>query len=322
MTGHLWCMDEFPVSPRDITLRRELIEAGWTDRDIYRQVRAGLLTKVRYGAYVRSELVEGLDDVGLMRVRSRAVLRTAHRSSVLSAQCSLGEYGVPLWGLDLDDTHLTRTDGRAGRRECGVVHHRGKLSDDEWTTRDGVRLVLPARAAIEIVTAHSSEVGLVAVCGVLNLRLASLTDIRDAASRASRWPNSLSTRLVLARADKRLSSVAEVRTWHLFHEHRITRPEPQVEVHDDRGNLLGRVDFAWRANGVFLEFDGRIKYERYRRPGETLEEFLLREKRREEQICTATGWVCIRVTWADLARPHVLARRIRKLLDSRRAPAA
>lgn len=315
-------MDEFPVSPRDITLRRELIEAGWTDRDIHRQVRAGVLTKIRYGAYVCSELVAGLDDVGRMRLRSRAVLRTAHESSVLSAQCALGEYDVPLWSVDLADTHLTRTDGRAGRREAGVVHHRGKLRGDEWTTRDGVRLVLPARAAIEVVTAHPPEVGLVAVCGVLNRRLATLAEVREAAARAARWPNSLSTRLVLARADRRFESVAEVRTWHFFHEQRITRPEPQVEVHDDRGHLLARVDFAWREHGVFLEFDGRIKYERYRRPGETLDEFLLREKRREEQICSATGWVCIRITWADLERPHVLARRIRKLLDSRRAPAA
>ena len=55
------------------------------------------------------------------RVRARAVLRTAHSSSVLSAQCSLGEYGVPLWGLDLEETHLTRTDGQPGRREAGVV---------------------------------------------------------------------------------------------------------------------------------------------------------------------------------------------------------
>ena len=315
-------MDEFPVSPSDITLRRELIEAGWTDRDIYRQVKAGILTRVRYGAYVRSELVDGLDDVGLMRVRSRAVLRTAHESSVLSAQSSLGEYGVPLWGVDLAETHLTRTDGRAGRREAGVVHHRGRLRQDEWTTRDGVRLVLPARAAIEVVTSHPPEVGLVAVCGVLNGRRASITQVRTAAQRAARWPNSLNTRLVLARADSRLESVAEIRTWHFFHQHRLLRPEPQVEVHDDHGRLLGRVDFAWREHGVFLEFDGRIKYERYRRPGETLDEFLMREKRREVDICSATGWVCIRITWADLERPHVLARRIRKLLDSRRAPAA
>ena len=44
----------------------------------------------------------------------------------------------------------------------------------------------------------------------------------------------------------------------------------------------------------------------------------MREKKREELICQLTGWVCIRVTWADLATPELLARRVRKLLESRR----
>ena len=69
---------------------------------------------------------------------------------------------------------------------------------------------------------------------------------------------------------------------------------------------------------MFLEFDGRIKYERLRREGETLEDVILREKRREERICLQTGWVCIRITWEDLARPAVTARRIRAILQSRR----
>jgi hypothetical protein len=314
--------DTFPVTPDDITLRRELVAAGWTDRDIARQVRRGTLTKVRYGAYVRSELVQDLDPVGMMRVRSRAVLRTAHPESVLGQQCALAEYAVPLWGVDLTTTHVTRTDGRAGRREAGVAHHRGRLSDEEWTTREGVRLVRPARAAIEVVTTHPPEVGLVVVSGVLHLGLASRKELHDAAARASRWPNSLNVRLVLARADARLTSVAEARTWHLFHQHHVPRPEMQVEVHDDDRALLGIVDFLWRSRRVFLEFDGRIKYEHFRRPGETLEQYLLREKRREELICQVTGWVCIRITWADLERPVVTARRIRKLLDSRRDPAA
>ena len=43
----------------------------------------------------------------------------------------------------------------------------------------------------------------------------------------------------------------------------------------------------------------------------------MREKRREEQICVEKGWICIRITWADLQRPAVLARRIRKALESR-----
>ena len=69
---------------------------------------------------------------------------------------------------------------------------------------------------------------------------------------------------------------------------------------------------------MFVEFDGREKYWKHRREGESLEDYLVREKRREELICQLTGWVCIRITWADLAAPDLLARRVRKLLESRR----
>ena len=111
--------------------------------------------------------------------------------------------------------------------------------------------------------------------------------------------------------------MAESRAFHLFWREHIPRPEPQVEVYDELGRLVGRVDFAWAQYGVFGEIDGRLKYLTMRREGETLDEFLLREKRREELICALTGWVCIRITWEDLARPHLLARRIRKILESR-----
>jgi hypothetical protein len=312
-------MAEFQLSPTDVLLRRELIAEGFTDRDIRAQVRSGALSRLRYGAYARSELVHELDGVEMMRARARAVLRTAHGSAVLSHQNGLAEHGVPLWGVALDETHLTRTDGRAGRREAGVVHHRAVLDPQWWSVQHGVPVVHPARAAIEVATAHGPEAGLVAACGVLHRELATLAELHDAAAAARHWPGSLGTRLVLARADSRLTNVAEARTWHLFFEQRIPRPEPQVHVHDEHGNLLGIVDFLWRGLGVFLEFDGRIKYEQHRRPGESLADYLMREKRREEQICVHKGWICIRVTWADLERPVVLARRIMQALDSRRA---
>lgn len=168
-------------------------------------------------------------------------------------------------------------------------------------------------------TTYGAEAGLVAACGVLHRELATLEELHEVARSARRWPGSLGTRLVLARADDRVTNVAEARTWHLFFEQRIPRPEPQVEVFDDDGNLLGIVDFLWARLGVFLEFDGRIKYEKHRRPGESLADYLMREKRREEQICMNKQWICIRITWADLQRPEVLARRICKVLDSRRA---
>lgn len=310
-------MADFQLSLADVVLRRELIAEGFTDRDIRAQVRTGALTKLRYGAYAPTDLVKELDEVGIMRARARAVLRTAHESAVLSHQNALAESGVALWGVPLDETHLTRTDGRAGRREAGVVHHRATLGKRWWAVRDGVPTAHPARAAIEVTTAYGAEAGLVAACGVLHRELATVADLHEVAAAARHWPGSLGTRLVLARADSRITNVAEARTWHLFFEQRIPRPQPQVEVFDDAGNLLGIVDFLWAQLGVFLEFDGRIKYERHRKPGESLSDYLMREKRREEQICIRKGWICIRITWADLQRPAVLARRIMKALESR-----
>ena len=87
---------------------------------------------------------------------------------------------------------------------------------------------------------------------------------------------------------------------------------------DEAGRLFARLDFSWPDFGVFLEFDGKEKYERFRRENETLEEFLMREKKREERICQLTGWVCIRITWADLENPERTAQRIRRILESRR----
>ncbi|KQW47543.1 hypothetical protein ASC77_13915 [Nocardioides sp. Root1257] len=65
---------------------------------------------------------------------------------------------------------------------------------------------------------------------------------------------------------------------------------------------------------MFLEFDGKEKYLRHRRPGESVVDAVLREKRREERICGITGWRCIRITWADLFEPERTAARIRATL--------
>ena len=35
--------------------------------------------------------------------------------------------------------------------------------------------------------------------------------------------------------------------------------------------MIHRVDLAWPEYGVFLEFDGRVKYEKYLREGERAE---------------------------------------------------
>jgi hypothetical protein len=79
------------------------------------------------------------------------------------------------------------------------------------------------------------------------------------------------------------------------------------------GELVAIVDFAWPELGVFLEFDGKIKYQKLLRAGESPTDVVVREKRREELICRLTGWRCIRIVWADLYRPELTAAAIRAL---------
>lgn len=305
-----------------VVLRRELLAEDYTDYTIRALVRSGALVRVRRGAYVDGDLWASLDASDRHRVLVRAVLKTAHPTAVVTHISAAIEHGAPVWGVRLDEVHITRSDGRAGRREAGVVQHRGELDEADIEDLNAIKVSSAARAAIEVCTITTVERALVIVNGLLHRGNVSTSEIVSLAKRLDHWPGSLSTNVVLRLADGRMESVAETRTDFLCWSQRLPRPAAQVGVHDESGHEFARVDFVWIESGVFLEFDGRIKYEKYRRAGETLEQFLMREKRREERICQLTGWVCIRITWADLEYPAATASRIRNLLASRRPAGA
>ena len=97
--------------------------------------------------------------------------------------------------------------------------------------------------------------------------------------------------------------MGEGRSWHLFWAAGSAGAGPPV------GDLPPGRTACWHASTsrgpkarLFCEFDGRIKYTGLRRPNETIEEAVLREKRREEAILELTGWRIIRLTWEDLAQ--------------------
>jgi hypothetical protein len=301
-----------------VFLRRDALAAGCDDKTLARMVRAGLLHRIRRGAYIDASVWAGLDAVGRHRMTARAVLRTAHPSAVLTHVSALVEQGVPVWNVDLGEIHLTRTDARSGRREAGVVHHRGALLPEEVLTCHGVQVSMPARAIIELSTMAGVESVLVSSNWLLHRGATTREELARVAKAFECWPGSLRSDLAVRLSDGRCAWPGEARTSYLIWRHHLPRPVPQYEVHDEGGNVVALLDFAFPEYGVFLEFDGAIKYERLRRRGETVEDVIRREKRREELVCLLTGWICIRVTWEDLARPQATAARIRRLLDTRR----
>lgn len=306
---------------RDLTgvvrLRRDLLADGYTDQQIRGLVKAGALHRIRRGAYVNAQLWNDSSGEDQHRIRCRAVLRAGHPLMVLTHVSAAIERGVPVWSIGLDEVHTTRMDAKSSRREAGVIHHVGALTDKDVEVVNGVRVSRTARTVIEVSATNGLEATLVVANATLSMGLVTEEELRAEAHALRYWPETLGNHVLLHLVDGRMGSVAESRTDFLFWSQHVPRPEAQVEVRDEFNDLLGIVDFLWRDFGVFLEFDGKIKYEQFRRPGETLDEYLRREKLREERICQATGWVCIRISWADLATPASTARRIRRLLESR-----
>jgi hypothetical protein len=300
-----------------VTLRRDLIRDGLTDDAIATLVRRGELHRVRQGAYVDARWWGGLSERDRHRVLMRAVLRRGHPGSVASHVSSAIEHGAEPWGIDLAQIDITRLDGKNGRREAGIRHHRGRLDVTEVVWVNGVPVTPAARAAVEVTTVLPVEPALVLVNGLLHSGATTPAEVDAEVERLREWPGTLHTRLVQSLSDPRVQSVAESRTLYLCWSQHLPRPEPQVPIVDEWGQVFAYADFAWKSRGVFLEFDGRIKYERFRRKGESLEDYVLREKRREELICQVTGWVCIRITWQDLAHPRRTAQRIMRILASR-----
>jgi hypothetical protein len=304
-----------------VFLTRDLLADGYDDKTIARMVRQGHWHRIRRGAFVLGETWRAMDEVGRHRLRARAVLRTAHPAAVLSHVSAVLEHGAPVWGVDLDDVHVTRHDGKSGRREAGVAHHRGALPPELIHTAHDVPVTSPARALLELTTITSVESSLVSTNAQLDRGKVSHSELEAMLPSMQHWPDSLRTDLVVRLADHRCAWPGEARMSHLIWREHLPRPKPQFEVHDERGNLVAILDFAWPELGAFGEFDGRIKYERLRRAGESLEDVVLREKRRQELVTLLTGWVCIRVTWEDLDRPATTARRIRNVLLNRPVPA-
>ncbi len=304
-------MTEF-TDPLDgpVWLRSELNEDGLTDRQIARLVRTGVLRRLRRGAYALADTFEAADAAGRHALLARAVVRQAGTDVVLSHVSAVPFHDGPMWGCPTEVVHITRPDHRAGRAEAGVRQHRGRVCDGDVVSRHRLSVMSATRTALDVTTCLSTEAGLVVVNDFLHRDLTTLHDLDCRYALMRRDPHTLRTDLVLRLADPRLESVGETRSFWMMYRHGLPAPVPQYEVRDNTGQVFARLDFAWPELGVWLEFDGREKYVKFLREGESVVDAVLREKQRESRISEITGWRCIRITWADLEQPRAAVARI------------
>jgi hypothetical protein len=186
-----------------VTLRKEAIASGLTDRDIARLVRDGDWHRIRHGAYCLGSLWQSLDPGGRHMMLARAVVRQARTEVVLSHISAVPEYGGPVAGLALEEVHETRLDQRAGRAEAGVRQHQGVLRPDDVVALRDVVVTSAARTAIDITTVAGVEEAVAVVDHLVREGATSIERVRARYASMVKHPFTGRTEVVLRRVERR-----------------------------------------------------------------------------------------------------------------------
>ena len=300
------------MTPSGILLRRDAVAAGYDDNSLGRLLRGKTLVRMRQGAYADAGIWTAAGAGARHGLLCEAVQRQYDDDIVLSHDSASIRLGGPSYGLDLSQVHLTHLFGRGGRRNvAGVIHHEGvcRLLD---VTRDELGwCTAAARTVLDVAILRGTEAGLVAADDFVHRGMTSIEELWQIYEYVSGWPGALALRLVLQRCDGKAESVGETLGRELFRKQRLPPPISQFEVFRADGSLAGRTDWGWPEHGLLGEFDGKVMYHRFRREGETIEQAVLREKTREDELRELTDFRFIRLVWADLFTGQATAARVR-----------
>lgn len=294
----------------DVLLRTDLLDLGYTSLDLERLTRQGALVRLRRGAYAwpDTDLTPEADHRRLLEgtlPQLRADATVSHGSAAVL-------HDLPVWPQALQRVHLTRPRAGGGNVRTLVEVHGSELGESDVVLIGGVRVTSLARTVADLGRTVPLDQFVSAGDAALRRGL-SPAELAEVLARCRRWPGIARARLGSSLLDQRSESAGESVSRVRIYEARLPAPEPQVEVFDRRGDLIGRADFGWRQQRVLGEFDGRVKYGRLLKPGQSVADVVYREKLREDAMRDA-DWRLVRWTWADLYPGSAFTDRLRPLL--------
>lgn len=310
----LFCMNEQLMLVRGATSsvvrRSELVQRGYADDEIGAMVRRAELLRLAPGVYCRPGTSGDHHEAALNRYVRRVVGRALTvPSGVVSHLSAVALHGITTGRAPLETVHMTFPGRGGSRRLPGAWQHAGQLDTDEIVAVDPLRLTSVARTLLDVARTESTENAVAMTDSALHHKRVTIEQLAAAAQSATRRPGMRRARRALRLVDGRSESVGESETRLAMRAIGLPTPEMQVEVYSARDRFLGRCDFGYLEHAVLIEFDGKTKYCRDRRPGESASDVVLREKAREDSL-RAAGFIVVRVAWADLHQPDQLAQRI------------
>jgi hypothetical protein len=231
------------------------------------------------------------------RLRTQAAQQLLVPRSVVQGRSAAVWWGVPLAGVRDDVELLVQRGCRAGGA-AGVRAGRAQLPPTDVRLVRGVRVTSPLRTALDAARIRPLDDAVVALDRFVGAGLVRLDDAR-AAARQLVGRDCRHVRSVLDLVDGLAGSPQETRLRLLLHRSPLPPPVAQFTVRDRHG-FVARVDFAWPAHRVAVEYDGLWHAEAGQFAADRERLNRLRE----------AGWRVVFVTAADLRRPERLIARI------------
>lgn len=283
------------IDPSGLLRRTDALEMGLARHEIRALYSSGGWERLARGAYVFSDHLAQLDARSRHALRIEAILPGLSDDAVVSHDSAAVLHGLPLFGADLSKVRVTRNRRGGGRTTAGVVVHSSTL--DDVVEIDGIRVTSMARTITDIARTRSLDTAV--SMGDEALRRGVRPELLDdELDRARTRKGVAHARRAVAMLDGRSESVGESLGRLRLVQSGFTDIDLQVEIYDEDRIHVARVD-ALVCTRVATEFDGKVKYQKYLRPGQSAGDAVFEEKKREDRV-RELGYPVVRFTWSDL----------------------
>ena len=282
---------------------------GLSPNGLRRAVEDGELDRVRRGVYAPHR------DLDLRSRHLRlltATLPLLGAGSILSHASAAVVHGLPVRQDLLDRVWVTRPGAGHGRRGPVVQLRRCTLEAVDVALVNGFPVTTLARTASDLARQLPYEWAVIG-CDAALAAGCSREALLEATQRVQGWPGGRKAASASRFADGASGSPAESLSRVQMQRAGIPTPVTQFKVFLN-GRLVATTDFGWEDTGLVGECDGKVKYGELLRQGETAEDAVMREKRREELIREAGYWIA-RWGWQEACDQAELARIVRRGIE-------
>lgn len=283
-------------------LRSEVVQA-LGERGLREALASGVLEQV-----FRGVLIHAADSLKLS-TRAYAALLAVDEPAVLSDATALALHGIS--SVDGLPVHITVPYSSAVRSKSGLVVHHQHYEPSDVTEIEDLRVFELDLSLAEFLCGKDSRTAFACMDEALHglsqeqaqeLRQAVLVRLNGRRDKRGIHRARMLVNLATGKADSPPESILRL----IVVEGGFPVPEAQFEIQTIDGRPLYRLDIAWPALRIGLEYDGFAAHE----------ERAECDERRDARM-SGRGWIMIRASAADLRDPARVLAELRQAFDRR-----